>query len=117
MQAGRRQLLDLGVPAVELVKECLHGGDAGCDRGLRRALGLNFDCAAPEHGEGWDDLPFDKLFDYGHEESPDVGGGVEVVATIADAAVGVDEIPILEFLEACADIRTRDGELLCDVFC
>src|ERR1700678_3691882 len=116
-QVGDRERFDLAVPAVESFEKVLHGDDAGGDPGLGGALGLGFDGAAAEHGEGGGDLAFDALLDDGEEERPDVGGGVEEVAAVTDAVVDLDEVPVLEFLEACADVRARDGECFGDIFC
>ena len=111
-----RQLFDLRVPAVEFFEEELHGGDARSDDGLRRALGAGLDDEALEHRHGGDDFAFDALIDDGEEERPDVGGGAEVVAAVAHAAVDLHEIPVLQFLQAGADVGARDGEGVGDVF-
>ena len=68
------------------------------------------DGASPQHGEVGDDLALDALLDDGEEQRPDIGGGAEEVAAVADAAVDLDEVPVLEFLEAGADVGTRDGK-------
>src|ERR1700744_6284548 len=92
-QAGRGQLLDLAVPFEEILQENLHGGDAGCDGGLGRTLGLRFGDTAPKHSESRNDLAFDTLIDNCEEERPDIGGGLEVVAAVADAAVDLHQVP------------------------
>ena len=63
--------------AVEFLQKYLHGGDAGCDCGLRGALGAGFDGAAPQHVERGNDLAFDALLDDREEKRPDVGGSAE----------------------------------------
>ena len=69
-----------------------------------------------KHRHGGDDFAFDALIDDGEEEGPDVGGGAEVVAAVAHAAVDLDEVPVLQFLETVADVGAGDGEGVGDVF-
>lgn len=94
---------------MEFLEKGLHGGDAGGDDRLGRAFGAGFDDESLQHRHGGNDFAFDALIDDGEEERPHVGGGAEVVATVAHAAVDLNEIPVLEFLEAVADIGTGDG--------
>src|ERR1700733_6331380 len=101
-QAADRQCFYLTVPAVKLLQKVLDGNDAGGHSGLRRTFGLGFDRAAPEHGEGGNDLALDTLLDDREEKGPDVGGGLEEVATIADATIDMQEVPALQFLQTCA---------------
>ena len=75
----------------------LHWGEMGTRWGVNRTV-------AQVHA----------LLDDGEEECPDVGGGLEEVAAVAHAAVGLDEVPILQLFEAGADVGAGDGEGLCD---
>src|SRR5215469_1989952 len=103
-QAGGWQRFDLGVPAVKLLQELLHRSDACRDDRLQGALSPGFCCEPAKQGEGREDFAFDTLLDNGEEEFPDITGGLEVVATITDAAVDLDEAPALQFFEACAHV-------------
>ena len=115
VQRSGRQFFDLAVPGVEFLEELLHGRDAGRNDWLRRALGAGFADQALQHRHGGENLALDALLDDGEEERPDVGGSAEVVTAIADAAVDLDKVPVLQFTEANADVGSRDGERLGDL--
>ena len=84
--------------------------------GLGGALGAGLDDEALQHVHRGDDFAFDALIDDGEEERPDVGGGAEVVAAVAHAAVDLDEVPVLQLLEAGAHVGACDGEGVGDFF-
>jgi hypothetical protein len=93
----------------------MHRGDAGCDCRLRGTLRLGLDGATPKHGERRNDFALNTLFDNRKKELPDIGRGLEVVAAVADAAVNLHQVPVLQLLQARAHVGPCNGKSLRDL--
>ena len=91
---------------MEIFKKGLHSSDAGRGRGLGRTLGLCLCSATAQHGEGGKNLALDALIDDGEEEGPDIGGGSEIIAAIADTAVDLHDFKVVSLLLRNPDFTT-----------